>query len=178
METGPAGWTMPVCLEGEVGGKIRYEWSDGQAVVPPHGRDPSSNRRIARPRRAHAPARSHPDNHVVTTFTHDGEGTLMTMRMTLPDAEVCKAMLASGMEHGMEDSYARLERISGWKRPSRSKPAALSMNWRRSALIRSRCVAKGEHRSMVAPSPRRLSNLGVEHKMELSLLAKKSRRSP
>jgi hypothetical protein len=36
-------------------------------------------------------------------------GTLMTMRMTLPDAQTRKAMLASGMEHGMEASYVRLE---------------------------------------------------------------------
>jgi len=33
----------------------------------------------------------------------------MTMRMTLPDATTRAAMLASGMEHGMEASYARLE---------------------------------------------------------------------
>jgi len=33
----------------------------------------------------------------------------MTMRMTLPDAETRAAMLASGMEHGMEASYARLD---------------------------------------------------------------------
>ena len=29
----------------------------------------------------------------------------------LPDAETRKAMLATGMEHGMEDSYSRLERL-------------------------------------------------------------------
>jgi hypothetical protein len=40
----------------------------------------------------------------------------MTMRMTLPDAETRKAMLATGMEGGMEASYGRLERISGWQR--------------------------------------------------------------
>jgi hypothetical protein len=50
-----------------------------------------------------------PDNHVVTTFAKDGGGTLMTMRMTLPDARTRAAMLASGMEHGMEASYVRLE---------------------------------------------------------------------
>ena len=52
-----------------------------------------------------------PDNHVETTFLPDGTGTLMTMRMALPDAETRAAMLATGMEHGMEDSYARLETI-------------------------------------------------------------------
>ena len=50
-----------------------------------------------------------PDNHVETSFVPDGAGTLMTMRMTLPDAETRAAMLASGMEHGMEASYVRLE---------------------------------------------------------------------
>ena len=59
-----------------------------------------------------------PDNHVVTTFVADGSGTLMTMRMSLPNAETRKAMLASGMDRGMEASYARLERLSGWKAAS------------------------------------------------------------
>ncbi|MDP9090593.1 MAG: hypothetical protein M3O26_17870 [Pseudomonadota bacterium] len=50
-----------------------------------------------------------PDNHVDTRFDLDGTGTLITMRMTLPDAETRKRMLATGMEHGMEASYRRLE---------------------------------------------------------------------
>ena len=50
-----------------------------------------------------------PDNRVETTFVADGAGTLMTMRMTLPDSETRKAMLSTGMEHGMEASYKRLE---------------------------------------------------------------------
>jgi hypothetical protein len=50
-----------------------------------------------------------PDNHVETRFEADGGGTLMTMRMTQPDAETRARMLASGMEHGMEASYVRLE---------------------------------------------------------------------
>lgn len=42
-----------------------------------------------------------------------GAGTLMTMRMTLPDAETRKQMLATGMERGMEASYVRLETLLG-----------------------------------------------------------------
>jgi uncharacterized protein YndB with AHSA1/START domain len=115
---GPDGWTMPVCInEAKAGGKIRYEWSDGKGggffltgeiieVDPPH--------RIVHVERMHLPDPT-PDNRIVTTFTSDGSGTLMTMRMTLPDAETRRAMLATGMEHGMEASYARLERISGWR---------------------------------------------------------------
>ena len=114
---GPEGWTMPVCInEAKPGGKIRYEWADGQGggffltgeileVDPPH--------RIVHVERMHLPDPT-PDNHIVTTFTAEGSGTLMTMRMTLPDAATRQAMLATGMEHGMEASYARLEQISGW----------------------------------------------------------------
>jgi hypothetical protein len=53
-----------------------------------------------------------PDNHVETNFKPDGDATLMTLRMTLPDAATRAAMLATGMEHGMEASYARLESIT------------------------------------------------------------------
>lgn len=114
---GPEGWTMPVCLmETKPGGKIRYEWSDGKGngfyltgeyieLDPPH--------RIVHVERMHLPDPT-PDNHVESTFTKQGEGTLLTMRMTLPSAEVRAAMLATGMEHGMEASYQRLERTSGW----------------------------------------------------------------
>ena len=109
---GPEGWTMPVCInEAKPGGKIRYEWSDGKG----HGFHLTGEfveltpfRRIVHVERMHLPDPT-PDNHVETTFEPDGKGTLMTMRMTLPDSETRAAMLASGMEHGMEASYERLE---------------------------------------------------------------------
>lgn len=115
---GPEGWTMPVCInEARPGGNIRYEWSDGKGggfyltgeileLDPP--------RRIVHVERMHLPDPT-PDNHIETTFEADESGTLMTMRMTLPDAETRKAMLQTGMEHGMEASYERLERRSGWE---------------------------------------------------------------
>lgn len=115
---GPDGWTMPVCINENVpGGKIRYEWSDGQGggfhltgeileLDPPH--------RIVHVERMHLPDPT-PDNHIVTTFVADGAGTVMTARMTLPNAEVRKAMLDTGMDQGMEASYVRLELVSGWK---------------------------------------------------------------
>ena len=64
--------------------------------------------RIVHVERMHLPGPT-PDNHVETTFEPDGEGTLMTMRMTLPDEQTRAAMLATGMEHGMEASYVRLD---------------------------------------------------------------------
>jgi len=109
---GPDGWTMPVCVcEARPGGRIRYEWADGKGggfyltgefveLVP--------FSRIVHVERMHLPDPC-PDNHVETRFEPDGSGTLMTMQMTLPDAQTRAAMLASGMEHGMEASYVRLE---------------------------------------------------------------------
>ena len=113
---GPDGWTMPVCInEARPGGKIRYEWSDGKGggfsltgeyveLVP--------FSRIVHVERMHLPDPT-PDNHVETRFEPNGGGTLMTMRMTLPDAATRAAMLKTGMEHGMEASYVRLEGITG-----------------------------------------------------------------
>ena len=52
-----------------------------------------------------------PDNHVETLFEPDGNGgTVMIMRMTLPNSETRAQMLATGMEYGMEASYVRLEK--------------------------------------------------------------------
>jgi len=109
---GPEGWTMPVCqLDARPGGRCRYEWTDGKGhgfyltgelieIEPP--------RRIVHVERMHLPDPT-PDNHIETTFEPDGDGTLMTMRMTLPDATTRAQMLATGMERGMEASYVRLE---------------------------------------------------------------------
>ena len=109
---GPDGWTMPVCLcDARPGGKFRYEWADGRGrgfsitgefiALEPFSR-------IVHVERMHLPDPT-PDNHIETRFDSDGGGTLMTMRMTLPDAAARAAMLATGMEHGMEASYSRLE---------------------------------------------------------------------
>jgi hypothetical protein len=48
-------------------------------------------------------------------FVADGTGTRMTMRISLPDAKNRKAMLAFGMDRGKGASYARVERLSGWR---------------------------------------------------------------
>lgn len=113
---GPDGWTMPVCIcDARPGGKIRYEWADGKGggfsltgefiTLEPF-------RRIVHVERMHLPDPT-PDNHIETVFAPDGDGTLMTMRMTVPDSDTRTAMLATGMEHGMEASYARMESVLG-----------------------------------------------------------------
>ena len=99
---GPDGWTMPVCInDARPGGKIRYEWTNGKGggfyltgeyrgadALQPH-----------RARRAHAPARPVPRTTTSRPrFEPDGAGTLMTMRMTLPDA--ADARRHAGERHG------------------------------------------------------------------------------
>jgi uncharacterized protein YndB with AHSA1/START domain len=111
---GPEGWTMPVCIcDPRPGGKMRFEWSDGKGrgfyltgeclEVEPYSR-------LVHVERMHLPEPT-PDNHVETRFDPDGDGTLLTIRMTLPDAQTRAAMLSTGMEHGMEASYVRLESL-------------------------------------------------------------------
>jgi len=111
---GPDGWTMPVCIsDPRPNGKIRYEWSNGEDqgfYLTGEYLELEPFRRIVHVERMHLPDPT-PDNHVETRFDPDGTGTLMTMRMTLPDEETRKQMLATGMEHGMEVSYVRLEQM-------------------------------------------------------------------
>lgn len=109
---GPEGWTMPVCTnEARPGGKIRYEWEhpkQGRFYLTGEFIELVPYSKIVHVERIFLPDPT-PDNHIETRFEPDGSGTLMTMRMTLPDAKTRAAMLATGMEHGMEASYVRLE---------------------------------------------------------------------
>src|SRR3954471_20142979 len=109
---GPDGWTMSGCVsDARPGGKIRYEWTNdkgGGFHLTGEFLELNPFCRIVHGERMHLPDPT-ADTHAETTFEADGSGTLMTMRMTLPDAETRAAILASGMEHGMEASYVRLE---------------------------------------------------------------------
>jgi uncharacterized protein YndB with AHSA1/START domain len=109
---GPEGWTMPVCIsEPRPNGKIRYEWTNGKGggfYLTGEYIELQPYSRIVHVERMFLPDPT-PDNHVETRFDPDGDGTLMTVRMTLPNAETRARMLASGMEHGMEASFTRLD---------------------------------------------------------------------
>jgi uncharacterized protein YndB with AHSA1/START domain len=111
---GPDGWTMPVCInEARPNGRFRYEWSNakgGGFHITGEYLELEPYSRIVHVERMFLPDPT-PDNHVETRFEPDGAGTLMTMRMTLPDAETRAQMLSTGMERGMEASYVRLESL-------------------------------------------------------------------
>jgi uncharacterized protein YndB with AHSA1/START domain len=117
---GPDGWTMPVCVsEARPGGRIRFEWSNGKGAgfyLTGEYLELEPFSRIVHVERMHLPDPT-PDNRVETTFKPDGNGTLFTLRMTLPDAATREAMLATGMEHGMEASYVRLDAMGNLVSP-------------------------------------------------------------
>lgn len=108
---GPEGWAMTMCvLDPRPGGSFHYAWTNGRGgdfSITGEFLELTPFRRIAHVERMHLPDAT-PDNHVVTTFEARDAGTLMTMRMTLPDEKARAAMLASGMERGLEASYDRL----------------------------------------------------------------------
>jgi uncharacterized protein YndB with AHSA1/START domain len=115
---GPDGWSMPVCeVSTEVGGKYRYEWAqdDGDArfgfegevleIDPPH-RSVATERFVG-------PDMGHPSEGTTNelTLTPLESGTLLSVVITYPSADLRDTVLATGMVDGMETSYARLEDV-------------------------------------------------------------------
>jgi uncharacterized protein YndB with AHSA1/START domain len=116
---GPDGWTMPVCeTSTEVGGTYRYEWEQAGdpstrfgfsgevvAIDPPHRS--VTTERFHGPDGFHSPAETTNE----LTLTPQESGTLLSVVITYPSAEVRDTVLATGMTDGMETSYARLEDV-------------------------------------------------------------------
>ena len=114
--TGPEEWSMTTCeSDSRPGGKFHFIWSgkdcDGFSIRGEY-HELEKDRRIYHTERMYLPDPT-PDNVVETLFKPDGDGTLLVMTMTLPDAETRKAMLDTGMADGMEASYAKLDRLAG-----------------------------------------------------------------
>lgn len=113
---GPDGWTMPHCQsDPRPGGTFRFEWTNGLGHsfhATGEYLDLTAPARIVHIERMFLPNPT-PDSHVETRFDPVETGTRLTMIMTLPDAKARAAVLASGMEDGLEDSYARLDTVLG-----------------------------------------------------------------
>lgn len=109
---GPDGWTMPVCeVATSVGDTFRYEWESEE-----------NNERFGftgELREAQAPYRTVTTEQLIgtegpatlneMTLTPVEGGTLLSLVITYPSAEVRDAILGTGMTDGMEASYTRLE---------------------------------------------------------------------
>jgi uncharacterized protein YndB with AHSA1/START domain len=109
---GPDGWTMPVCeVATEGGGTYRYEWEaeDGSQRFGFEGELLESEP----PRRAVTTERmigtDGPGTVNEMTLTPLQSGTLLSIVITYPSAEVRDMVLGTGMTDGMERSYVRLE---------------------------------------------------------------------
>jgi uncharacterized protein YndB with AHSA1/START domain len=104
---------MPVCeVATTVGEKYRYEWEpadgteggfgfEGELLesAPPH-------RAVTTERMIGMPGEGTVNELTLTPVT---DGTLLSIVITYPDAELRDTVLATGMADGMETSYARLE---------------------------------------------------------------------
>jgi len=113
----PEGWSMNVC-EGDarVGGTFRWAWNgpDGRPALAIWG----VNREVVPPERlVHTESMEmggwiSPGELVATlVLTEQGGRTTLHMTMVFPSKEARDGALASGMEHGMEAGYKKLDEI-------------------------------------------------------------------
>ncbi|MFT4261820.1 MAG: SRPBCC family protein [Nocardioides sp.] len=111
---GPDGWTMPVCeVATGVGEGYRYEWAPAEGTagdrfgftgellesLPPH-RTVTTEAMIGM---------DGPSTLNELTLTAVDGGTLLSLVITYPSAELRDIVLGTGMTTGMETSYRRLE---------------------------------------------------------------------
>lgn len=123
----PPGWSWAACeMDERVGGHFRWAWNgpDGRLALTIYG----ENREISPPARfvhtermemgpgacACGPeGESGAAGAVLVTLELDEQGEVTRMKMTIscPTKEVRDAMLASGMEQGMEAGYQQLDAL-------------------------------------------------------------------
>jgi uncharacterized protein YndB with AHSA1/START domain len=109
---GPEGWSMPVCeIDLRAGGSWRYVWrkADGAEMAMS-----GTVRDVVPPERLVTTERWGPEwpetiNTVV--FTESGGLTTITLTVRYPSKEARDAALGTGMKEGMEQSFARLDRL-------------------------------------------------------------------
>ena len=115
---GPDGWAMTECIVGnEVGDTYRYWWKPTDAEVPPEMADGfgfdgevlETHPGVREVTTEHMIGTDYPSTTNELTLTEVEGGTLLSLVITYPNAEVRDMVLATGMTDGMEASYARLE---------------------------------------------------------------------
>lgn len=122
---GPPGWEMTVCDEDlREGGGFRYQWRnlDGsemamsgvyREVVPPQpgGAGGKVTRTETFEFGCTPQAGEQLSSMALTEHPRDKARTIMTITVLFPTKEARDGMIASGMEHGMEASYAKLDEL-------------------------------------------------------------------
>jgi uncharacterized protein YndB with AHSA1/START domain len=123
----PPGWTWAECdMDVRVGGKFRLAWNkpDGKLALSFSGehREVTPPAKIVHTERmdmgpsagACGPGceRGEPADVLVTLeLIERGTRTRLTMTISCPTKDIRDAMIASGMEHGMEAGYAQLDAL-------------------------------------------------------------------
>lgn len=109
---GPPGWIMPECsIDPVPGGPFRYVWERGDGsrfAITGVILEVDPGRRIVHQERMIL-GDDTVEYRVETLFVPEGSGTLLRLRLTFPDEATRTSMLETGMEHGMEASYRRVD---------------------------------------------------------------------
>jgi uncharacterized protein YndB with AHSA1/START domain len=126
---GPPGWTMTVCENDvRVGGAFRHAWKnvDGSELAM-HGvyREVVVNERAVRTETFEMGCAPQSGEQIGTmTLTEAAGRTTMTVHVLYPSREARDGALASGMEHGMAASYAKLDELLAAPRGRGAAPGA------------------------------------------------------
>ncbi|WP_084039128.1 SRPBCC family protein [Demequina sp. NBRC 110053] len=113
---GPDGWSMPVAEPAtEVGQTFRQEWAPDEGTEGEPFGFTGELLEVEAPFRAVTTERmigmeGEPSINELTLTPH-ADGTLLTLVITYPSAEVRDMVIGTGMVDGMETSYARLESV-------------------------------------------------------------------
>src|SRR5699024_8394695 len=105
-------WHMTVCqVAEEAGQSYRYEWEpdDGSPGFGFTGRLISSQTPVWQVTTEAMIGMEHIESRNEMTLSPVDDGTLLTLVITYPSAQVRDSVLATGMTDGMETSYLRLE---------------------------------------------------------------------
>lgn len=111
---GPPGWTMLTCdIDLRVGGRYRYVWRGPEGEELGMG---GTYRLIERPVRIDTAELFDQDwtggeTFIVTRFTSQGRGTVVTLKILYSSKEARDGAAASGMTDGMEEGYRRLDEM-------------------------------------------------------------------
>lgn len=109
---GPEGWTMPVCeLDLRPGGAWRYVWRKADGSEMTMG---GLVREVTPPERLVTTERwgpEWPETINTLTLTESGGRTTITLTITYPSKAARDAALETGMKGGMDESFARLDRL-------------------------------------------------------------------
>jgi uncharacterized protein YndB with AHSA1/START domain len=113
---GPPGWSMIQCDDDlRVGGKFRCAWRNEEGeelAMSGVYREVVSPERIVRTETFEVGCDSQAGEQLATlVLTDQGDKTLLTISLLYPSREARDATIASGMEHGVEAGYNRLDEL-------------------------------------------------------------------